>query len=108
MEYETARLITAITHMNNRIKKKEKVDMTQKTRAWSDYYLEKGITEGIVKGREEGIVKGREEGRVEGCIMTMLDFHISPTEILNHLMAKFSISREQAQSAIDKLTGKKK
>ena len=90
--------------------------MTQKTRAWSDYYLEKGIMEGIekgiVKGREEGIVKGREEGRMEGrmegCIMTMLDLHLSHTEILNHLVEKFSISREQAQSEIDKLTGEKK
>ena len=108
MEYETARLITAITHMNNRIKKKEKIDMTQKIRAWSDYYLEKGITEGIEKGFVKGREEGRMEGRMEGSIMTMLDLHISHTQILNHLVEKFSISKEQAQNEINKLTSKKK
>ena len=103
MEYETARLITAITNMNTRLKKTEKVNMTQRIQSWSEYFMEQGIAQGM----ERGIAQGMERGKVQGAIMTMLDFHVPSEEIINRVVKKYSISREEAQCEIDKLTSLK-
>ena len=70
--------------------------MTQKTRVWSDYYLEKGIMEGIekgfVKGRAEGIVKGREEGREEGERKRIEDL----AGVVSSVMQKMDVPLEEA------------
>ena len=124
MEYETARLITEITNMNTRLKKTEKVNMTQRIQSWSDYFMEQGIAQGMAQGLEQGRaqgmeqgiaqgmelgisqgrVQGLEQGKVQGAIMAMLDFHVPSEEILNRLVKKFTISKEEAQRELDKLT----
>ena len=66
MEYETARLITEITNMNSRLKKKEKVNMARKVQSWSDYFKAEGIKQGIEQGIEQGIKQGIKQGVEQG------------------------------------------
>ena len=63
----------------------------------SEYNYEQDIEVQREEAYEEGKKLGREEGEIVGTIRTCRDFDITSEKILEKLMEKFSLTREQAE-----------
>ncbi len=120
LDFDTAALLSEMVHLKikfNQEDKKEKIDMTQATISFKEYFLQEGRKEGRKEGRrqglrqgraqglEEGRKKGREEGREEGqrhgVIFFLKKQGKNLAEIKDSLMETFSLTEQQAHQDID-------
>ena len=60
---------------------------------------EEGLEEGLEKGLQEGHTKGLEEG-IKGTVEILRSLGIEENEIINQLMEKYELSKEQAESYV--------
>ena len=77
--------------------------------AWEEKVQER--EEGRSEGRAEGRVEGRAEGRNEGIeafILDNLEEKKTGEQILQKLMKRFSLSREEAEGYLQKYIGNAK
>ena len=58
-----------------------------------------GKEEGLEKGLQEGHTKGLEEG-IKGTVEILRSLGIEENEIINQLMEKYALSKEQAESYV--------
>ncbi|MBR3246205.1 MAG: hypothetical protein IKF90_26455 [Parasporobacterium sp.] len=58
-----------------------------------------GKEEGHAEGLEEGHTKGLEEG-IKGTVEILRSLGIRENEIINQLMEKYALSKEQAESYV--------
>ena len=67
--------------------------------------LELGLKRGRAEGWEEGHEKGREEGRAEGILATIeayREMRLPDSEILNRIVKKFSLAKQEATAYLEK------
>ena len=50
--------------------------------------------------REAALDDGRIEGRIEGAIAMAKEFSVSKSQVVEQLMKKFSLTRDQAAAAV--------
>ena len=85
------------------------INLAEKVRKMTEFYIQKGVTQGREEGLEKGRKEGREEGRVEGenkgkilgCISTMRSLNHTQAEILAKLKELYSLTAEQAMPYMD-------
>ena len=81
------------------------INLAEKVRKMTEFYIQKGVTqgreEGLEKGRKEGREEGENKGKILGCISTMRSLNRTQAEILEKLKELYSLTAEQAMPYMD-------
>ena len=92
LNIESVTIINALTNSNLKIEEgKDEVHMCKA--------LDDLIEDGRNKGRSEGVEIGRQEG-IAALISICREFGVGDKEIINRLMEKFSLSKEEATDKV--------
>ena len=68
------------------------INLAEKVRKMTEFYIQKGVTQGREEGREEG----ENKGKILGCISTMRSLNFTQEDILKKLEELYSLTTEQA------------
>ena len=97
----TEPLIESISNVNFNHPTEENTEMginlAEKVRKMTEFYIQKGVTQGREEGREEG----ENKGKILGCISTMRSLNYSQEDILKKLEELYALTVEQAMPYMD-------